>query len=90
MTVGGVTEPPAPIVNRAGTRTLIEAVLVGVGAVLVSVAVVRVTVVCAVVVSGGVVSEAVEVEALELVFDPPQLASTSGIKRTTSPLTFAG
>lgn len=94
VTVGGVTEPAAAILNRAGTRTLIAAV--GVLAVAFVVAVwVNVTVVCVgavgvVVVSGGVVSEAVEVDDVELDIEPPQPASTSGIKRTTSRLTFAG
>ena len=94
VTVGGLTEPFAAIVNRAGTRTLIEAV--GVLAVVFVVAVwVNVTVVCAgavgvVVVSGGVVSEAVEVDDVELDLEPPQPASASAPKRTASPLTFAG
>jgi hypothetical protein len=98
VTVGGVTEPVGRIVNRAGTRTLIEPVVAvllfvvvfGVGAVFVSVTVVAVRVFGAVVVIGGTVTEAVEVDAAEVDFEPPQPASASAPIRSASPLSFAG
>jgi hypothetical protein len=101
VTVGGVTEPFARIVKRAGTRTLIEPVVV-VGAAVFVVFVVFVVVLeggCVavagtVVVPGGVVDGIVDggafVVVLEVDFDPPQPATSRTPKRTASVLTFAG
>jgi len=92
--VGGVTEPLARILNRAGTRTLIEPVGVLAEVFVVDVAavfgdVVRVVVV-AVVVAGGTVTGVVGVDEVDADFEPPQPATASAPKRTASPLTFAG
>lgn len=97
VTVGGVTEPLAAIVNRAGTRTLIEPVgvlevvfVVDVVALVVEVVVVRVAVVCPVVGVAGTVTGVVDVDEVDVDFEPPQPATASAAKRTASPLTFAG
>lgn len=94
MTVAGLIEPSAAIVNRAGTRTLIEPVGVVVAVVVVDVllfwVVVVVAVVWAVVVVRGKVAVVVVVNGVEADFDPPQPARASAPKRSASPLTFAG
>lgn len=94
MIVGGVTEPLARIMNRAGTRTLVEpvealAVVFVVDVVVVLGGVVR-AVVVAVVVIGGTVTGVVDVDELDADFEPPHPATASAPKRTASPLTFAG
>ena len=82
------------MVNRAGTRTLIEPVVVVFAVVVVDVAVVFGGAVRAVVVVVGVVrgkvAAVVVVNEVEVDFDPPQPATASAPKRTASPLTFAG
>jgi hypothetical protein len=92
--VGGVTEPPSAIVNRAGTRTLIAPVVVVAVVFGVDVAVVFggvvAEVVGAVVVAGGKVAAVVVVTEVEVDFEPPQPAINNAPKRTASPLTFAG
>ncbi|HSC04371.1 MAG TPA: hypothetical protein VLC49_13660 [Solirubrobacteraceae bacterium] len=89
MIVGGVTEPSAAIVKRAGTRTLIAPV--GVLAVVFVVFVVDVVLVCVVViVAGGKVAAVVVVNEVEVDFEPPQPATDNAPKRTATLLTFAG
>jgi len=96
--VGGLTEPLARIVKRAGTRTLIAPVGVLAVVFVVAVAVVFGGAVRVVVVAGGVVAEVVAgagvgalgVDELEVDFEPPHPATASTPKRTASPLTFAG
>ena len=92
--VGGVTEPSAAIVNRAGTRTLIEPVGVLAAVFVVDVVLVFAGAVGVVVLVGGVVAEAVVgtlgVDEVGVDFEPPQPATASAPKRTAIPLTFAG
>lgn len=98
MIVGGVTEPSAAIVNRAGTRTLIEpvavlAVVFVVDVVAVFGGAVRVVVgavVVAVVVTVGTVRGVLDVDEVDVDFEPPQPTANNAPKRTANRLTFAG
>ncbi len=94
VTVGGLTEPFARIVKRAGTRTLTAPVVVVFVVVVVAVVVVFGGVVCVVVatvvVACGKVAAVVVVNEVDVDFEPPQPANANAPKRTASPLTFAG